>query len=163
MAIITTAPILADKALQRTCGQECVDWAVSMLEQGHDNPGITMLAGLSPPFNHFEVAGYRDRSLRELGITDVSDSIAVTTYVAERLRLALSGEADLAATLCVIKDLCVARDYPRDIYDFYLLYFAHTDLQESEFQWYWPEATRENIVSIIRQRAEAFFQSTQST
>ena len=160
MATITTARILADKALQQTCGQECVDWAISMLEQGRDGHYLTMLAGTSPPFNHFEVADYRDRSLRELGITDISDSAAVTTYAAEHLRLALAGEADLISTLNVIKDLCIARDYQSDIYDFYTLYFAYTDLQESDFQWYWQGATRENIVSIIRNRAEAFLQST---
>lgn len=160
MATITTARILADKALRQTCGQECVDWAISMLEQGRDGHYLRMLAGTSPPFNHFEVADYRDRSLRELGITDISDSAAITTYAAERLRLALAGEVDLASTLRTIKDLYVGADYLRDIYDFYLLYFAYTDLQESEFQWYWPDATRENITSIIHGRAEAFFQST---
>jgi len=162
MPTITTPRILADKALQETCGQECVDWAISMLEQGRDGHYLTMLAGMSPPFNHFEVADYRDRALRELGIIEISDSAAVTTYAAEQLRLALAGEADLIATLSVIKDLCIARDYQSDIYDFYTLYFAYTDLQESNFQWYWQGATRENIVSIIRNRAEAFLQSSGS-
>jgi len=158
MATITTARILAAKALQQTCGQECVDWAISMLEQGHDGHYLTMLAGTSPPFNHFEVADYRDRSLRELRITDISDEAAVAAFSAEHLRLALAGEADLIATVTFIKDLCIARDYQGDIYDFYLLYFAYTDLQESEVQWYWEGATRENIVSIIRDRAEVFLQ-----
>ena len=160
MATITTARILADKALQETCGQECVDWAISMLEQGRDGHHLTMLAGMSPPFNHFELADYRDRSLRELGITDITDSAAITTYAAERLRLALAGKADLASTLRTIKDLYVGADYLRDLRDFYLLYFAYTDLQESEFQWYWPDANRENITSLIHDRAEAFLRST---
>jgi hypothetical protein len=162
MATITTARILAEKALQATCGQECVDWAVSMLEQGRDGHYLTMLAGMSPPLNHFEVADYRDRSLRELGIANISDSEAVAAYSAEHLRLALAGEVDLISTLSVIKDLCIAHDYQRDIYDFYTLYFAYTDLQESDFQWYWEGATRENIVSIIRRRAEVFLQSAGS-
>lgn len=162
MAIITTARILADKALQQTCGQECVDWALAMLEQGRGGHYTAMLAGLTPPFNHFEVVAYRDHSLRELGIADIADAAAVSTYAAEHLRLALAGEADLISTLGVIKDLCIARDYQKDIQDFYLLYFAYTDLQESEVQWYWEGANRENIVSLIRQRAEAFVQSAGS-
>jgi hypothetical protein len=162
MATITTARILADKALQETCGQECADWAVSMLEQGNDGHYLAILAGTSPPFHHFEIADYRDRALRELGIPDISHSAAVTAYSAERLRLALGGEADLFATLALIKDLCVARDYQPDIYDFYLLYFAYADLEDSEVQWYWEDATRENIVSIIRDRAESFIQSTEA-
>lgn len=160
MDIITTARILADKALQKVCGQECVDWAMSMLEQGGDGHYLAMLATMSPPFNHFEIASYRDHALKELGISDIDASRAVSTYAAERLRLLLNDEADPVSVLGVIKDLCVANGYQRDIFDFYLLYLAYTDLQEYETQWYWNGATRENIVSIIRQGAEAFIQSS---
>lgn len=162
MATITTARILAEKALQGTCGQECIDWAVSMLEQGQDGRYLTMLAGMAPPLNHFEVADYRDRSLRELGIADIGDAEAVTAYAVEHLRIALAGEADLISTLSALKDLCIANDYQRNLYDFYELYFAYTDLQESDVQWYWQGATRENIVSIIRRRAEEFVRSAGS-
>lgn len=161
MTTVTTARILADKALQRACGQECVEWAVSMLEQGHDGHYLSMLAGTCPPFNHFEIADYRDRSLRELGITDISKEAAVTAFSVEQLRLALAGEVDLIATITLIKDLCIEREYQRNIFDFYLLYCAYADLQESEVQWYWKGATRGNIVSIIRARAEVFLQSSE--
>ena len=33
--------------------------------------------------------------------------------------------------------------------DFYLLYFAKDDLLESDIQWYWDGANRENIDEII--------------
>jgi len=159
MPNITTARILTDKVLEETCGQECVDWAISMLEQDCDGHYLAILAGMSPPFNHFEIADLRDHSLREMGLSDFNESTAITTYVAEQLRILLNG-ADLAAKLDVIKDICIALDYQKDIYDFYLLYFAYTDLQESDFQWYWEGATRENIVSIVHERAEAFLHAT---
>jgi len=127
-----------------------------MLMQGRDGDYLARLAGMTAPFNHFEVAKYRDIALRELGIANPSESAAISNYAAERLHLAMSGEADFLATLSDIKDLCVARGYQQDIYDFYLLYFAYRDLQESEVQWYWHNATRENIVSVIRNRAEEF-------
>jgi hypothetical protein len=126
-----------------------------MLEQGYDGHYLAILAGMSPPFNHFEIADIRDHSLRELGLSDFDGSAAIITYVAEQLRLLLNG-ADLVSKLDVIKDICIARDYQKDLYDFYLLYFAYTDLQESDLQWYWEGANRENIVSIVHERAEAF-------
>lgn len=160
MAVITTARILVDRALLKLCGQECVDWAVSMLEKGHDGHNLAILAGMSPPFSHFEVADHRDRALRELGLSDTSDDAAIATYTAEQLRRALKGEVDFLPTLEIIKDLSIARDQgDKDLHDFYLLYFAYSDLLESEHQWYWPDATRENIVGIIRKRAEAFLAS----
>lgn len=154
--MITTARILADKALQQPCGQACVDWAISMLEQGRDGGYLSMLASMAPPFNHFEVAELRDRSLQELGVAEVSDAEAITRYATETLRLAASGAIELEPALAIVKDLCVATDYSDDLHDFYLLYFAYTDLQESEVQWYWEGATRSNIESIVRERAQAY-------
>jgi hypothetical protein len=109
-----------------------------------------------PPYNHFELADLRDRSLRELGISDLDDSMAVRTFAAERLRLALAGEVDLIETISTIKDLCIAQNYLKELYDFYLLYWAYSDLRDSECQWYWQGATRDNVESLIRQRAEQF-------
>ena len=96
--------------------------------------------------------------------TERAENLARILEVNYRMSLLPQGpeivEQGWIATLTIIKDLCIARDYQRDIYDFYLLYFAYTDLQESEVQWYWEGATRENIASIVRDRAEVFLQST---
>ncbi len=156
MAKITTAHILAGKALQESCGQNCVDWAISMLEEGRDGHNLTMLAGMLPPYNHFEMAALRDRTLCELGIADLDAELAVRTFAVERLRLALEGDFNLMEAVREIKDLCIANNYQKDVYDFYLLFFAYVDLEFREMQYYWPGATRENIESIFRKRAEQF-------
>ncbi len=127
-----------------------------MLERGRDGRYLRMLAGMTPPYNKFELADYRDRSLKELDLAEITESDAVTTYAIEQLRLAISGEIEFIDALKVLKDLCIARDNQKDIYDFYLLYYAYSDLQESDVQWYWNGATRSNIVALIRERAEAF-------
>jgi hypothetical protein len=153
MSKVTTTRILAYKALQVPCGRECVDWAISKLEEGKSGHHLAMLAGMVAPFNHFEMADLRDRAMRELGVPERSDVLAVEAYAAERLRRALAGEDDLGDALRVVKDLCVAQGMCRELRDFYLLYFAHSDLQEYGTQRYWPGATRENILSIIAQRS----------
>lgn len=108
------------------------------------------------PHNHFEIAGMRDRALHELQLPDLSPSDAVRQYAVELLESALNGGSELLDALTIIKDLCIANDYQSDIQDFYLLYFAYCDLQETDNQYYWPDATRENIVMIIHERADAF-------
>ena len=153
---VTTARILANKALQNACGRECVDWAVSMLEAGADTPHLRILAGELPPYNHFVVAQLRDAALHELNLAEPVGDVAVRKYAVERLRAALAGDEDLIEVLSVVKDLCISHDYQKDLYDFYLLFFAYSDLQEEPHQWYWAGATRENIVSVIRQRARDF-------
>lgn len=155
---VSTARILADKALQNPCGQECVDWAVSMLEQGQDGRHLVFLAGMAPPHNHFELAELRDRALEEVGVIGASDEIALRRYAAEELQRALAGEADLVEILRAFKDLCVGNDYRHELYDLYLLYFAYTDLLDSGEQHYWPGATRKNILPFIREQAEQLAQ-----
>ena len=158
--MITTTRILAEKALQKTCGQNCLDWAISMLELGYNGHYLTMLAGISPPFNHFELSDFRDRALRELKIPETNPKDSVTAYTAEILTSLLNNNARIVASLAEIKEMCIKADYQSNIYDFYLLYFAYTELQESEVQWYWPNADRKNIVDIIIQRAKEFLKST---
>ena len=127
-----------------------------MLETGHDGDYLVRLAGMLPPHNHFEIADMRDRVLQELGHSDDSPTDAIRPYSVELLESALNGQSELLDALAIVKDLCIANDYRSDIYDFYLLYYAHCDLQETDIQYYWPDATRENIVAVIRERADAF-------
>jgi hypothetical protein len=162
MAKVTTAHVLADKALKRICGQQCVDWAITMLEEGRDGHYLTMLAGQLPLFNPFVMEDLRDRALVELGIPDMDASRAVRTFAVERFRQALRGEADLVETLALVSDLCIKQDYSPVLYDFYLLKNAYDDLPQG-FQYYWPDATAENIVSLIRQRAQQFVNESPET
>src|SRR5690349_11265231 len=115
----STARILVDRALNRPCGQGCVDWATAMLEGGASGQALATLAGMIPPFNHFELANLRDQALREVGIADVDKSTAARLYAAECLRAALDGRADLVASIRILAGLCVALDYSADLFDFY--------------------------------------------
>jgi hypothetical protein len=153
---VTTTRIVAEKSLQATCGQQCVDWAIFMIEQGCDNQYVLRLASMLPPHNHFEIADLTDRALNDLGIAPVSPSDASIAYAVELFRCALDGEVDMLTALTEVKELCIANDYLRDLMDFYLLYFAHSDLQDNDVQWYWDGATKQNVLSIVRERATVF-------
>ena len=54
--MVSTTQILAKRALRRLCGEDCVEWAVGMLERGYDSRTLRIPAGTTPPFNHFELA-----------------------------------------------------------------------------------------------------------
>lgn len=155
----TTARILFDKAFGNSSSQSCqacVDWAVQMLGQGHDGNCLAMLASMSSPFNDFEIAEYRDRSLVELQINEVSKVEAATIYAVELSQSAYVGQINLMSALYELKGICIECNYAENWYDFYLLYFAYSDLQSSEVQWYWEGANRSNIESIIRDRIHSF-------
>jgi hypothetical protein len=159
MSAVTTNQILADKSLSETCGQQCVDWAIGMIEAGHDGHYLMRLAGMLPPFNHFEIAEFRDKTLAEMDIKDVPCSEAITKL----FQKALKHEVDIFEALVEVSGLCIANDYQRNIMDFYLLENAYSELQFRDVQWYWDGATHDNIQSIIVERAKKFVDSNSTS
>jgi hypothetical protein len=152
----STTEILARRELQTSCGQEVVDWAISLLEVGKETRHVLLLAATAPPFNEFELARLRDLALEELGVEVASGDTSIISFACELLHDALVGERDMHSTLSLVKDLCVHREYLRELFDFYLLWNAADDLRTNEDQRYWGGATRENIDRVIRDRASAF-------
>ncbi len=141
--------------MQMPCDEQCVDWAIRLLESGHESQSTCRLAAKLRPHNHFELASLRDQILTELGLADTTGDAAICGYVAETL--ADSNENTFDAVLTEIKDIYLSNDHePIEIYDFYLLYFARADLKEQEFQYYWPDANRDNIGRITNDRIREF-------
>src|SRR5215475_1163705 len=103
---ISTARILADKVQQNTCGQQCVDWALGMLEAGHDGQYLQRLAAMSPPYNHFELAALRDHALAEQDIAEIQHDEAIVQYAKELLRNALAKGEGLANAVAEVARLC---------------------------------------------------------
>ena len=153
--MVTTAQILAERAMQLPCDEQCVEWAIGLLESGHETAATCRLAAKLRPHNHFELAALRDRILVELDAADTTFDSTVCTYVAEML--ACSDTETLDAVLKEIKNIYVSNDHePTDIYDFYLLYFARLDLAEHRTQHYWPDADFDNIDQITTDRIREF-------
>lgn len=62
----------------------------------------------------------------------------------------------MQAHLRLLCELCIAEDYQKDIYDFYLLRWAFDDLQRETVQWYWDGADRSNIHQIVLERCRTW-------
>lgn len=153
--MFSTARILCE-GRRGNFGQNCVDWAVSRLEEGRDGYYLAMLAGMSPPYNGFEIDALLKRALRELDVPNLSPSAAVWAYAAECLQEALSAGSDKVESLGIVVDLYVDHDYPRELYALYRLHYAHRELMDYGHQFYWEGANYENIDRIIDEKIEAF-------
>ena len=160
MLPVTTARILAEKALQETCGRQCVDWAIGMLELGRDSPNLLQLAGMLPPYNHFELAALRDRALQELKIQEAPPSDAIREYAVEVLRCALNGDLEVIEALDILVYLCRADGFRKDLMQFYHLSYGQVDLQDGGMQWCLDGATVEDFDEIFRVFAKEFVQSS---
>jgi hypothetical protein len=146
MERVTTAEIVARRALGMSCGAECVDWAVGLLAAGVDTVHLRRLAGIVPPYNEFEIAALLDKALDELSESAVSRSAAMTLYARSRLRAALQGDADLIHEVRTLAELCCQSGYADELYDFYNLQCAY-DL---------PGADPTEVTAKIRDFALAF-------
>jgi hypothetical protein len=134
---------------------DCLAWAVQMLESGKDSESLCILASLTPPFNYWEVQRYLEAAIQEIGLERLSETPALSAFVADALRCMLSGDTTVAETLSKLRDLCVAYDHPNSLYPFYMLHFALEDLSTGRqtYSYYWPDADDKNIHQIIETAA----------
>ncbi len=129
--------------------QDCVDWAIDLLSQGHESPNLINLAGLTPPLDHFEVQDYTRRAIRELGLEVPTGVAAILAYARDLVEDILDKPSVMGQRLRVLADLHVQENYLRDLYDFYLLSNAYDELQMSGEQHYWEGAKLSNIRLIV--------------
>lgn len=145
--VLKTYQILAWKCLNRSVNEDWSNWAVDMMMVGYDTEHLIELAGISKPFNQFELKELTDKVFQELNL-DTSEEERIILNYASYLINQVKDTKDIESTLSVLKDLCIELDYNDRLYDFYSLYFAKEDLKYSEIQYYWNDATRENIDQI---------------
>ncbi len=136
-----------------------VTWAVEMLLAGFDGEHLVQLAGESPPYNGFEMDALVDKVLEQQGIPYSDKEAVIQDYVCFLTNEVLAGKADAYLTLRKLTELYEngvdgfgphAWISEMDLSEFANLYWTKEDLLDSGTQWYWPNATRENIDDLIR-------------
>ena len=149
-----TYKVVAYSDLTIVNGDDCVDWAIEMLELGHETPSLLILAGLSKPTNQFEVKDYLKRALSELKLDEKTGDEATLSYSSYYITKIAKGE-DVKRNLGMVYQFCQMRDYDKIIYDFYLLFWAWDDLDYgNEYQSYWPDADKSNIEQVVIETAK---------
>ncbi|WP_461790907.1 hypothetical protein [Pedobacter sp.] len=148
----STHAILAYKALNYDIDQFWIDWAVLMLMNGYDTEHLVILAGISPPYDQFELHSLTSKVLNELHL-DYSDKDQITkNYVSYLLATTDFDHFDVDEVLKTLREL-------RDLHlslnnhmltDFYCLYYGVEDLQHDAIQWYVDGLDRGNIKEVVQ-------------
>ena len=147
--IKSTAEILAFKVLNRDIDESWITWAIDMLTAGFETEHLIILAGETKPYNQFHLQALTTKVLQELHLDYADMDKTIKNYVCFLIEKIFERECDRLEVLSMLKDLCVELDHKHYLYDFYLLYFAKEDLADSNHQWYWDGADRNNIDTII--------------
>ncbi|HEX7904411.1 MAG TPA: hypothetical protein VF487_11060 [Chitinophagaceae bacterium] len=147
--IDSTYKILALKSLHRSVDEKWAEWAIDMLTTGFDSEHLRILAGIEKPYNQFYLQDLTDKVFKELNLDYSKQEEVIRNYTYYLVSEVLNGKNHLFIVLRLLKDMYEEIDYQKEYQDFYLLYWAKDDLENSNVQWYWPDADRNNIDKVI--------------
>jgi hypothetical protein len=153
--VLSTYRILRDKGLNRDINESWVTWAQEMIKAGFESINLYELAGITRPYNQFELIELTDVVLKDLQLDFSDPYVVVRDYVYFIIKSGINNTDNYLSVLREIRDIHYY-ELGVEYADFYSLYYAKYDLMYSENQWYWPGATRQNIDSIIRERFQTF-------
>jgi hypothetical protein len=145
-----TYKILAYKAIKDFNTDECIDWAIKLLELGYETPSLLILAGLDRPTNYFEAINYLEKTLKELDIKPKENEDAIISYCYFYIKQ-ISNRINVKNNLAIVCKFCSDYDYEKNIYNFYLLNWAWDDFNYSDTTHYWNGATKDNIEDLVIQ------------
>ena len=136
---------------------------MNTLEAGYESDNLYILAGFTKPYNQFELQELTDKVLADLNLTTSDKSLTIRNYVYYILSKTINEPSKYLETLKEVKDICIGLEMDKEYMDFYLLYFAKDDLNESENQWYWDGADRNNIDEIIKEKFKEYIDRIDQT
>lgn len=155
--IKSTYEVLAWRVIGRGVDEKWVDWAIDMLSEGFETEHLIILAGELKPYDQFYLKDLISKVFRELNLETSNVDRIIANYVLYLVDEVQSGIRNPIIVLGRIQDLHYDYDFQDDLSDFWCLYWAVEDLKYSEVQWYWPDADRSNITSIIDQYFKDWF------
>lgn len=150
--VLLTYKILKEKAFNSDIDESWVDWALQMMQAGFEADSLYQLAGISKPYNQFELQDLTSKVLKDLNLNFSDKKRTIRNYVYYIVSNTTDEPEKYLETLRELKDLCIDLNMEDEYMNFYLLYFAKDDLMETEDQWYWDGADRTNIDNIIKEQ-----------
>ncbi len=147
---ILTKKVIAFSEIPDFNMDECIDWAIEMYSLGYDTPSLLKLASLDKPTNYFETVEYLKNALSELNLEIKTGEEGILSYSSYFI-IQISQGIKVKENLRTVYLFCQEKDYEKLLYDFYLLYWAWSDLDYGNaHQDYWPNANKENIESVVK-------------
>jgi len=147
--------LLAKLGLGKRLDADAREWAIEQLVAGRDSRYLRQLAGTTDADDPAVMADLFDRALRELGIVRPGPNSALVIYAQEFAREYLLGGLPREALLREIGELCVATDYNRTLYPFYLLRWTLDDLIAQGFSFYRKDVKLENFNDVLHAEINA--------
>ncbi|MFL5742931.1 MAG: hypothetical protein ACJ75B_22115 [Flavisolibacter sp.] len=150
MKVLSTYRILKAKTFNEDVDESWIDWAIEMMEAGYESDNLYMLAGVTKPYNQFELQELTSRVLKDLQLDYSNKEVVLNNYVYFLLSNSIDYPQTYIKTLRELRDIYYQLGMDSRLTVFYLLYFAKSDLTVNDVQFYWEGANKENIDKIVK-------------
>lgn len=124
---LSTYKILKEKAFNSDIDESWIEWAIEMMQANFEVESLYELAGMSKPFNQFELHELAERVLKDLNLDYSDNEKVIKNYVHYLISMSVDKPYRYLETLRELKNICTDLDLDSDYMDFYLLYFAKDD------------------------------------
>ena len=156
----TTNMLLARLGLGKRLDADAREWAIEQLIDGRDSRNLRMLAGTTDADDSGVITDLFGRALRELGIDLPDPNTAPLLYAQELAREYLAGGLPRGFLLRELCALCIAKNYTRPLYPFYLLRWTLDDLIDQGFSFHRRDVTMENFNDVLNVEINALLSTS---
>lgn len=154
--VLSTYKILKEKAFNSDIDESWIEWAMEMMQAGYESDSLYELAGISKPYNQFELQVLAERVLKELEL-DYSNKLKVLkNYVYFLIISNIDEPENYYRVLKELKDIHLELEVSTEFQNFAFLYWAKEDLMYSDFQHYWEGADKTNMDKIIKEQFQLY-------
>jgi hypothetical protein len=156
--ILSTYRILKEKACNADINESWVEWAIEMMENGYEVESLYQLAGISKPYNQFELHELTSKVLADLKLDYSDKRKTLKNYVYYLVSANFDKPQNYFDILKEFRDIYYELDMDSEFQNLVLLYWAKDDLMYEDNQHYWDGANRANIDTIIKQEFDSLKQ-----
>jgi len=154
-----TYKIVALSEPQQFDTNDCIDWAVEMIELGYESPTLYMLASFYKPTNYAEVIDYVKEAVKELGLEMKTGKEAILSYASYYVHQIAKGEKvreNLNKLYACSQQEIREEDF---LFDFCLLYWAWDDYDDNyDHSPYWDKEEGENFEKVVIEKAKEWIE-----
>ena len=143
---------MKEKAFNTDIDESWSEWAIEMMCAGYEVDSLYQLAGISKPFNQFELQELTNKVLKDLQLDYSNERKVVFEYVYYLIKLNLNKIDKYYEMLKEFKDMYYELDMDIGLQNLVSLYWAKNGLLSNDFQYYWDGADKANIDKIIKEQ-----------
>lgn len=136
---------------------QIVDWAIELIQSGHETINTLILASFSKPVSSEEIIPYLQKVIAELNLEEKQGEKAIFELIHCYMHEIIV-DINIRSNLTHLYDFSFEYDddgNPKyDLLEFSLLYYTWNDLDETGFDYYFYELTLDTIEPFIKNKAQ---------